>query len=77
MVIGPQYPLLIVKGDPVIDYKLYGFNSQLILGALRVEEWQKRSLGLCPQLSDSVTLCSQQGQERLSVVYPVYGKLRI
>ena len=42
---GHHYPLLIVKGDnmghPALTKLCYGFDSRLVLGPLRVGEWQQ------------------------------------
>ena len=65
MAIGPQYPLMIIKGnargDQVLTKVFFGYGSRLVLGPLEADEQQKRFLGFDPLLSDSVTLCFQQG----------------
>ena len=51
-------PLLIVKGnnmgDTVQTKRLYGFDSRLVQGPIRVEEWQKTIDGFG---SPAVWLC--------------------
>ena len=42
----------------------YGFDSWLVLGPLRVKGEAETVGGFDPLLSDSVTLCSQQGHQR-------------
>ena len=53
----PQLSRLIVEGDyrrdPALTKCSLGFNSHLLLGSPRVEEWQKRYFALDPLLSNS------------------------
>ena len=65
--IGHQYPMLVMIGDPGLTYWSVGFNSWLVLGPPRVEEWQDLSVGFDALLSNSVTQCFQFGHHRLGV----------
>ena len=63
-------PLVAPAVDNVRDSALTkwseGFDSQLVLGPIKVKEQHNRSLFLFYLLlSNSVTLCSQQGHQRL------------
>ena len=56
----------------------YGFDYRVVLGPLKVEEWQTVLIPCCPT---QVTLCSQWGHQRPGVIIKdpllLFEKIRV